>query len=75
MFTTPQMHTDVARFVHTDRLREAERDAQVAAALAREESVDDDVKRAPSRLGALVPTPHLSMKLARRKPNPVNGVA
>jgi hypothetical protein len=75
MFPTPQMHTDVARFVHTDRLREAERDAQVTAALAGEESVDDEAKRALSRLGALAPSPRLSMRLARRKPKPVNGVA
>jgi hypothetical protein len=75
MYPMPQMHTEVARFVHTDRLREAERDAQVAAALAGEEGVDDETNRALSRLGAFVPSARLSLRLARRKPKPVNGVA
>ena len=67
MYPMPQIHTEVARFVHADRTREAERHAQVAAALGKGDT-DDEVHGVLSRLAAFVPSARLSLRLAAKKP-------
>ena len=72
MYPSPQMHTELARSIHADRMREIEKVALVAAAVAEQEGTGE-VNGVLSRLAALVPTARLSLHLASRKP--AGGVA
>jgi hypothetical protein len=66
MQTSSQLHLDVTQIKHADRLREAERQALVAAAVGDGENAGESHGML-SRLGALLPAARLSLHLAPRK--------
>jgi hypothetical protein len=66
MYANPHLHTELARTVHDDRLREIERNALIAAAKGEPNEIDE-VQGVLSRLGSLVPTARFSLHMSSRK--------
>jgi hypothetical protein len=67
MYPSPPMHTEIARLIHADRLREIERTALAAAAAGDAEGAEE-VNGVLSRLGGLVPSVRLSQHVKPRRP-------